>query len=226
MWTNDVDETGFSIIPNILTSREVAAFLTSLDAAPLPRGRAGIRHALRHPSVEKLANSPKLLQLARGMLGDAATPFRATLFDKSPNSNWLVVWHQDTALPLQERSEVTGWGRWSLKQGVTYAHAPAAALCRVLALRVHLDESMARNGPLRVLPGTHTLGVLTDNAIHQLASQIPAVDCLVPAGGVLLMRPLLVHSSSKSFEKMPRRVLHVEYAASLCLEDGVKLATA
>jgi ectoine hydroxylase-related dioxygenase (phytanoyl-CoA dioxygenase family) len=115
-----------------------------------------------------LAKSSKLLEIARSILGDTALPFRATFFDKSPASNWLVVWHQDTALPLQVRREVSGWGPWSVKEGVIYAHAPGTALSKVLALRVHLDDSRIENGPLRVLPGTHQLGVLTDDAIHQL----------------------------------------------------------
>ena len=38
-------------------------------------------------------------------------PFRATLFDKSPQANWLVVWHQDTALPLRRRLDISGWDR-------------------------------------------------------------------------------------------------------------------
>ncbi len=226
MWTNEVNELGFSIIPNELSSSEVAEFLASLDAAPLPRSRAGIRHALRHPAIAELANRPKILNVARSVLGETASPFRATFFDKSPASNWLVVWHQDTALPLQERREVTGWGPWSLKDAVTYAHAPATALSKILAIRIHLDTSTARNGPLRVLPGTHTRGVLTDDAIHQLATQLSAVDCIVPMGGILTMRPLLIHSSSKSLGKTPRRVLHIEYAASPCVGDGLKLAIA
>ena len=113
-----------------------------------------------------------------------------------------------------------------MKEGVIYAHAPESALCQVLALRVHLDDSTARNGPLRVLPGTHTLGVLSDDAIHQLAEKISAVDCLVPQGGVLAMRPLLVHSSSKSQGETSRRVLHIEYAASAALAEGIELTVA
>ena len=134
----------------------------------------------------------------------------ATLFDKSPVSNWLVVWHQDTALPLRVRREIPGWGPWSLKDGVNYGHAPASALEQVLALRLHLDDSVAENGPLRVLPGTQTLGVLSDEALHSLSTQIASVDCLVTRGGVLAMRPLVVHASSKSHSTAPRRVLHIE----------------
>jgi hypothetical protein len=33
--------------------------------------------------------------------------------------------------------------------------------------------------PLRVLPGTHTEGVLSDDAIHEFAEHIEPTDCLV-----------------------------------------------
>src|ERR1700723_1501553 len=193
---------------------------------PLHRSRAGARHMLGNASVAALASDPKLLEIARQILGYEARPFRATLFDKSPSSNWLVVWHQDTALPLMERHEIPEWGPWSVKDGVIYAHAPASALSRVIALRLHLDDSTSENGPLRVLPGTHTMGVLTDDAIQDLSAQVTAVDCLVPRGGVLVMRPLIVHASSKSRSAVQRRVLHIEYAASTSIADGLDLAIA
>src|SRR5262249_55931469 len=110
--------------------------------------------------------------------------------------------------------------------GVSYAHAPASALEQVIALRVHLDDSTRENGPLRVLPGTHTFGVLTDSLIHDLSIKVGEIECLVPRGGVLAMRPLIVHASSKSRTEAPRRVLHLEYSASDCLADGLKLAIA
>ena len=106
------------------------------------------------------------------------------------------------------------------------AHAPASALEQVLAIRIHLDDSHEQNGSLRVLPQAHRLGVLTDDAIHDLANNIPPVDCYVEAGGALVMKPLLVHSSSKAkSENVHRRVLHVEYAACLSLPDGIELCT-
>ena len=161
---------------------------------------------------------------SREALGQEAIAFHATLFDKSAKANWLVVWHQDTALPIRERHDAQGWGPWSVKDGITYAHAPASALCQVLALRVHLDNSDADNGPLRVLPGTHVSGVLTDVHIEQLARYIPPIDCLVPQGGVLAMRPLIVHASSKSHSQIPRRVIHIEYAACRSFGAGLELA--
>jgi ectoine hydroxylase-related dioxygenase (phytanoyl-CoA dioxygenase family) len=182
-----------------------------------------MRHALRNAGVAALARDSRLLAMAQEVLGRAALPFRATLFDKSPTSNWLVAWHQDTALPLRERREVPGWGPWSIKDGVNYAHAPASVLEQVLALRLHLDDSFAENGPLRVLPGTHSLGILSDEALHDLSTKTVAIDCTVPRGGILVLRPLVVHSSSKSQSNVPRRVLHMEYATSLVLHDGLRL---
>jgi ectoine hydroxylase-related dioxygenase (phytanoyl-CoA dioxygenase family) len=77
-------------------------------------------------------------------------------------------------------------GTLSVKEGVTCAHAPASALEKVLAIRLHLDDSDERNGSLRILPGTHTFGVLSDDAIHDLANKIVPVDCHVKAGGFCL----------------------------------------
>ena len=129
-------------------------------------------------------------------------------------------------MPLRERVEVPGWGPWSVKENIDYAHAPAGTLSQVLALRIHFDDSSAENGPLRVLPRTHTLGVLSDDGIHDLAARITPVDCVVAKGGVVAMRPLLVHASSKSRSEIPRRVLHIEYAATASIAAPLRLTIA
>ena len=162
--------------------------------------------------------------MARGVLVLGAIPFPATFFDKSPSSNWLVAWHQDTALPLRARREAPGRGPWSRKDAVIYAHAPASGLEQVLALRVHLDDANETNGPLRVIPGTHRSGVLTDEQVRERSAESSGAVCVVPAGGVIAMRPLIIHASSKSESDLPRRVLHIEYAASLRIAPGLELA--
>jgi ectoine hydroxylase-related dioxygenase (phytanoyl-CoA dioxygenase family) len=225
-WQQSIEEQGFAILPGIVVPGKLAPLLKEIPQEVPQRRKAGVRHTLGTAGVSFLARGPELLKIARGVLGDSAFPFRATLFNKSQEANWLIAWHQDTALPLQERLETSGWGPWSVKEGVNYAHAPASALNQILALRIHLDDSTAENGPLRVLPATHTMGVLSDDAVSRIAAQRPAVSCLVPQGGVLAMRPLLVHASSKSTGTMNRRVLHIEYAACETLGDGLQLAVA
>jgi ectoine hydroxylase-related dioxygenase (phytanoyl-CoA dioxygenase family) len=216
---SNFERDGFDVAPALLPDPDVDALLAALAENPLIRSRAGIRHAMQNPAVAELARDSRICGLANSLLRGQAIPYRATLFDKSPDSNWLVVWHQDTALPRREEKPSPGWGPWSRKEGVHYAHAPARALCEIVALRLHLDDSTAENGPLRVLPGTHTLGVLSDDALHVLSEQVQPVDCLTAKGGVVAMRPLLVHASSKSKSDRPRRVLHIEYTSTAAFED-------
>jgi hypothetical protein len=68
--------------------------------------------------------------------------------------------------------------------------------------------------------------VLSESAIERFVREIAPVDCLVPSGGVIAMRPLLLHASSKAGSDRPRRVLHIEYADSLDLPDGFQLTLA
>jgi ectoine hydroxylase-related dioxygenase (phytanoyl-CoA dioxygenase family) len=107
-----------------------------------------------------------------------------------------------------------------------HAIAPAAALQRVIALRVHLDDSFADNGPLRVLPGTHRLGRIPDDRIAIVARETDPVECVVHAGGVIAMRPLLLHASSKSATGAARRVIHIEYACDTVFDGGIELDVA
>jgi ectoine hydroxylase-related dioxygenase (phytanoyl-CoA dioxygenase family) len=226
MLSRTVESDGLAIIPGMFRAENISSVLEHLRGAQLRRSRAGIRHLMSDSGVAMLANDPRLVGIASEILGNHSFPFRATLFDKSPDANWLVTWHQDTALPLRTRKEAPGWGPWSLKEGISYAHAPTHALDQVVALRLHLDASTEQNGPLRVLPGTHKLGVLTDDEVFELAAERPALDCLADPGAVLAMRPLLIHSSSKSHNGAPRRVLHIEYASSISIGDGLELAVA
>jgi hypothetical protein len=226
MFATLIEKEGFAIIPAVVAHDRLESLLDHLSRAALPRSKAGIRHVLRDPSVENLAHDPYLLEIARTSLGLEAFPFRATLFDKSPTANWLVAWHQDKVLPLQVRTKAEGWGPWSVKEGVPYAQALARVLSQMLALRIHLDDSTERNGPLRVLPGTHRLEVLSEGEIQRLATEISPVECLTPCRGVVAMKPLIVHSSSKLQVEACRRVLHIEYAGSVTFADGMKLAVA
>jgi ectoine hydroxylase-related dioxygenase (phytanoyl-CoA dioxygenase family) len=63
-----------------------------------------------------------------------------------------------------------------------------------------------------VIPGSHRHGKLSHVQIQGWREQEEAT-CLVPQGGALLMRPLLLHASSAAQVPGHRRVIHLEYAA-------------
>lgn len=218
-----MDDAGYGIVEGVFSGGELAPVAAALEGHLATRSRAGARHVLALPEVRALAGDPRLIELAARFVGPAQ-PFRATLFDKSASANWLVVWHQDTALPMRAQIDAAGWGPWSTKAGIVYAHAPASALARIVALRVSLDPSTDANGPLRVLPGTHVHGLLDDAAVERLGRDVSPISCTVGAGGVVAMRPLLLHASSKSTSDARRRVLHIEYAAATRFGPALDLA--
>jgi ectoine hydroxylase-related dioxygenase (phytanoyl-CoA dioxygenase family) len=110
-----------------------------------------------------------------------------------------------------------------VKAGIPHVHAPANLLERTVTLRVHLDDCAVQNGPMRVIPGSHTNGKLDAGAIASWSARAGelAVDCLAPAGGAVIMRPLLLHSSASGTALGHRRVIHLEYAAE-ALPDGLE----
>jgi ectoine hydroxylase-related dioxygenase (phytanoyl-CoA dioxygenase family) len=219
------NSTGFWIEENVFTETECVNFLESLSGL-VKKPRAGIRHLMKYPVVASLASDDRLLNIARSVLRRNAVPYRATLFEKSINAKWLVVWHQDRALPLETVFDSPDWGPWSQKAGINYAHAPEWALSRVLALRIHLDASKNDNGPLRIIPKSHQAGVMSEAEVLAYARHREPYECLVDRGGVLAMRPLLIHASAKAQSTEPRRVLHIEYADSLELALGIRLSIA
>ncbi len=214
---------GFRIENTVFSGEECQHFLESLhqDCSL----QAGTRNLMAHSTVSAIALNARMMEIASSFLGLSVTPFRATLFEKSAKTNWLVSWHQDIALPLMKRNSSSEWGPWSEKAGILYAQAPFWALKRVVALRLHLDKTTQENGALRVIPSSHEFGVLSHEAIGEMTKRGNAVTCEVEAGGVMAMSPLLIHASSKMSVDQTRRVLHIEYADSLEL-NGIQLAIA
>lgn len=208
---HEVEQHGFAVVPRVIETEEQRELLSTLG----PVAGAGRRGLLALPAVAALARSARLLDLVRPHLPSAPFPVRAIYFDKSSDTNWLVPWHQDLTLALRASAEVPGFGPWSTKDGIPHVQPPAELLQQMLTVRLHLDDADESNGALRVLPGSHRFGRLSAERIQELRSQQSDVLCAVAAGDALLMRPLLLHASSRSTSTRHRRVLHIEYAAFL-----------
>ena len=203
-----VDEMGFAILPGIMGPTERAGWLARLG----PVAGAGRRGLLSEPHFSKLARSGRMMDLIRPHLQGEPMAVRAIYFDKNPDANWLVPWHQDLTLALQDRAEVPGFGPWSIKEGICHVQPPVELLEQMIALRLHLDAADGSNGALRVLPGSHDGGRLSASEIQQMRRGKPDILCPVSAGDVMLIRPLLLHASGRSVAEGHRRVLHIEYA--------------
>lgn len=198
---------GFAIVASCFDNQAVERLTADLDETKYAQ-----RNLLSVPSVRELARSEPVRGLITPVLGPDCFAVRGILFNKSRTANWKVVWHQDLTIAVRERREVSGFGPWTVKAGVLHVQPPAEVMQRLLAIRIHLDESGPDNGPLRVIPGSHKEGRLSPEQIANWRRK-ECFTCIIPRGGALLMRPLLLHASSACMVPKARRVIHLDFAA-------------
>lgn len=204
-----MDSSGFRIVSDIFPSDDQRQSIMDTLGPVQGAGRRGLLHV---PLMQETALSSQILDLVRPHLPCEPVPVRAIYFDKSSGANWLVAWHQDLTLAVGTRVDIPGFGPWSVKDGVPHVQPPAELLAQMLTVRLHLDDCDESNGALRIVPGSHRHGKLLPQRIRELRAREPELVCSVPAGGALLMRPLLLHASGRSQSGAHRRILHIEYA--------------
>jgi len=221
-YIDKIEREGFAILDRWLDDSEtlhrIEEQLQHIEVDHRASQRAGKAFGLRNlmtavPLTRELANSESLRSLVEPVLGSGARVVRTIYFDKHKDANWKVAWHQDLTIAVRGKVDGGGFRAWSIKAGITHVQPPVAVLEQMLTLRVHLDDTGAANGALRVLPGTHRHGRFDPEQIQYWKQRQNLAICAVKRGGVVLMRPLLLHSSLPSLNPTHRRVLHFEYTS-------------
>ena len=215
------DEIGFQVLENILTQDEVQSLLEVLQAQKLKPLSGGIRRIEQLiPEIATLSKSEKIISTVQGYLAAEPQFVRAIYFDKTPENNWFVTWHQDRTVTVSERFEKSGWGPWSLKAGAWHVQPPLAVLENMITIRLNLDPSTTANGCLKFIPGSHKQGVIKSTQVLEHIKSSQPIYCEAPAGSAVVMRPHIFHASEKAINQAPRRVIHFEYS-SYKLPEGV-----
>lgn len=219
-----VDEQGVAVLQDVITSEQVEHLRQRIDEAQRESNSAtiqrrgdvvAIRDLLRAlPDLRDVVIGSAIREIASAVLGENAGLVRAVLFDKSTHANWGVFWHQDLTVAVRERVDVPGFTGWSVRSGVTQVQPPSEVLETMLTIRAHLDDCGKANGPLRAISGSHRTGRLSEQEIASWANETRVIDCHLPAGGAVVMRPLLLHSSPKAQVDSRRRVVHLEFATA------------
>jgi len=90
----------------------------------------------------------------------------------------------------------------------------------IFTIRIHLDDCTKENGALRVIEGSHRHGVIP---ITEWTKEKQGTEriCEVGRGGVLMMRPLILHASKRTENEARRRVIHVEFTGEV-LPEGLE----
>ena len=228
-YIDDIERHGFAVFQDLLDAESIQSLLSEFENAKInnaARSRVGRVFGIRNllnvvPYTRVLANSAACRSLVEPLLGNGARVVRGIYFDKHREANWKVAWHQDLTIAVRQRLEIDGYGPWSIKAGIHHVQPLMSVLQNMLTLRLHLDHTDESNGALRVLPGTHKHGRMDAHEIQLQKEQRIIVTCPVTRGGVMIMRPLLLHSSLTAANPDHRRVLHFEYCSSN-LPDGLE----
>jgi ectoine hydroxylase-related dioxygenase (phytanoyl-CoA dioxygenase family) len=177
--------------------------------------RPGARGFRVPPEVERLVVAGgALANAANELMGAHARAVRILYFDKTPEMNWAVPWHQDRTIAVADRLEMPGFGPWTVKAGVHHVEPPEPILRSILSLRLHLDDCGTDNGPLMVLRGSFRLGRVSAQQIKRHVENGQVQVCCAKAGDVVAMRGLTIHASERASRPGHRRVLHVDFSAA------------
>ncbi|SHH00180.1 phytanoyl-CoA dioxygenase family protein [Massilia sp. CF038] len=198
-------EQGFALFPAVLTPAACTATAAEISLSDPARG--GTRCLLAQSWCATLAASLGAHPALAELLGTSVA-VQCNYFEKSAGRNWLVPIHQDLSIPVAERVEAPELRGWSEKEGGLFVQAPRTVLEQMVAVRVHLDDCAEQDGPLRVVPGSHLGGLMGSADAIAAREARGEVSCTAKAGDVLVLRPLLLHASSKGSGNSRRRVLH------------------
>jgi hypothetical protein len=197
---------GYLLVKQAITRAQVAALLAQLPDTATQSG--GTRCLLDAPWCAALAEQLRSHASLQAIIGRHAVAVQCTYFEKSKDRNWLVSMHQDRSIPVAEKVEGAGLTGWSEKEGQLFVHAPLDLLGQLVAVRLHLDDCHAEDGPLRVVPASHHDGLLDETDIVSKRQTLGESVCEADRGDLLVLTPLLLHASSKASGTGKRRLLH------------------
>ncbi len=219
-------QNGFTVIENIYTQEEITELSKIIDNANPSNDTFrkstdlfAIRQFFKEVADAKTIIFNDLLKsVINSLFGDDYFVVKSIYFDKPEKSNWFVSYHQDLTISVNKKVDLQGYSGWTHKQNQFAVQPPVNILESIFTIRIHLDDTDGHNGALKIIPSSHSNGVQriddTDFAIKE--EQI----CSVPAGGIMIMRPLLFHASNRTTNNKRRRVIHIEFS-NQCLPEGI-----
>jgi ectoine hydroxylase-related dioxygenase (phytanoyl-CoA dioxygenase family) len=217
----EFEQNGFGILEKVLDTETVLLLInevSKLESSNSVRRKSetvyGVRNLLNlSPAIREFSRSKSVRKIAENFLGKNAKVVRAIFFDKTAEANWKVPWHQDLTIAVKEKRETKGFTAWTRKAEIQHVQPPVEILEKMLTLRFHLDDANETNGALKVIPKSHKGGRLSASEIKLRRQANETLICSVKKSDCLIMRPLILHSSSAAASPKNRRVVHFEFSA-------------
>ncbi|KGO94752.1 phytanoyl-CoA dioxygenase family protein [Flavobacterium subsaxonicum] len=217
----DVENNGFTVIDNIYNETEIEAILdvienvdTTNDTFRKSADLFAIRQFLKEvPNVLPLLLNHKLKEIIATIFGENYFIVKSIYFDKPGASNWFVAYHQDLTISVDQKANIENFGPWTVKQEQFAVQPPLPTLENIYTIRIHLDATDENNGALKVIPQSHSKQIYRPETINWNVET--EVSCNVGQGGLMIMKPLLLHSSGRTTNNNRRRVLHIEFSSAV-----------
>lgn len=214
----EIIENGFTTVEKIYSDEEIELILLTIDQADNNNETFrksidlfAIRQFLKEiPDTINLVFNDNLKNVIRQLFGDNYFVVKSIYFDKPETSNWYVSYHQDLTISVDKKLDLDGFGPWTVKQNQFAVQPPLDILKNNFTVRIHLDDTDENNGALKVIPGSHAKNIYRPETIDWTNES--ETVCNVNKGGIMIMKPLLLHSSSRTTNSQKRRVIHIEFS--------------
>lgn len=209
---------GFSTIENIYSKKEInkmLQFLETLDTSKenfrKSKDLFAIRQFLKEvPQIHSLIFNNKLKDLITALFGAQYHIIKSIYFDKPESSNWYVSYHQDLTISVDKKVNLDYFGPWTIKQNQFAVQPPLQILENIYTIRIHLDDTNENNGALKVIEKSHLKGIYRPENIDWCREK--ETICSVNRGGIMIMKPLILHSSNRTTNNKKRRIIHIEFS--------------
>lgn len=215
---NTIADKGFSVISNVFSTEEIEKISeviqnidTSKETFRKSEDLFAIRQFLKEiPEVRDLIFNENLKTIIKEIFGENYFDVKSIYFDKPEKSNWYVAYHQDLTISVDKKIELKNFGPWTTKQNQFAVQPPLDILENIFTIRIHLDDTDENNGALKVVPKSHAKGIYRPETIDWDV-EIENI-CNVEQGGIMVMKPLLLHGSNRTTNGKKRRVIHIEFS--------------
>lgn len=215
-----ISRDGFAVIDNVFSDEEIENLLSSIsqvDTSKPAFRRTNDLFAIRQffkevPAAISIIFNDAFKSTISEIFGDDFFVVKSIYFDKPEESNWFVAWHQDLTISVDKKIDIEGFSPWTTKQNQFAVQPPLNILQDNFTIRIHLDNTNEANGALKVIPKSHLKGLYRPEKIDW--SIETDIICCVKKAGIMLMKPLLLHSSGRTTNNEQRRVIHTEFRRS------------
>lgn len=215
---NSIIENGFTVINNIFSEDEIEKISeviqnidTSKETFRKSEDLFAIRQFLKEiPDVKEFIFNDNVKEIIKEIFGEKYFTVKSIYFDKPEKSNWYVAYHQDLTISVDKKVELENFGPWTTKQNQFAVQPPLEILENIFTIRIHLDDTDENNGALKVVPKSHSKGIYRPETIDWNVETENI--CNVEKGGIMIMKPLLLHGSNRTTNGKKRRVIHIEFS--------------